>query len=158
MQLLVRTIHIILMMENKRINSEWKIATTYLLALAPDYIFPLRNALRVLHFWMPANRLSNSVVIFFERSIYRTQTHPYADCFFRVLGNFDFTSLIFMHICSVIIKNKIKTIFLRLSRKSNHLQKAWTFLVEARALNINDPSIDFEESRYLFQKVWICLY
>lgn len=42
----------------------------------------------------------------------------------------------------------------RLSRRSGHLQTAWTYLVEARATGIKNIEIDMEESRYLFQKVY----
>lgn len=41
----------------------------------------------------------------------------------------------------------------RLARHSGHLQTAWTFLVEAKALGIYNINIAMEEARYLFQKV-----
>lgn len=41
----------------------------------------------------------------------------------------------------------------RLARHSGHLQIAWTFLVEAKAIGIENINIDMEEARYLFQKV-----
>lgn len=41
----------------------------------------------------------------------------------------------------------------RLARHSGHLQTSWTFLVEAKAIGIENINIDMEEARYLFQKV-----
>ncbi|RCN39391.1 hypothetical protein ANCCAN_14669 [Ancylostoma caninum] len=40
----------------------------------------------------------------------------------------------------------------RLARQSGHLQIAWTFLVEAKALDVNLKDVGMEEARFEFQK------
>uniref|UniRef100_A0A158P778 FAT domain-containing protein n=1 Tax=Angiostrongylus cantonensis TaxID=6313 RepID=A0A158P778_ANGCA len=40
----------------------------------------------------------------------------------------------------------------RLARQSGHLQIAWTFLVEAKALGVNLKDVGMEEARFQFQK------
>ncbi|VDM80315.1 unnamed protein product [Strongylus vulgaris] len=40
----------------------------------------------------------------------------------------------------------------RLARQSGHLQIAWTFLVEAKALGVNLKDVGMEEARFEFQK------
>uniref|UniRef100_A0A0N5AZ30 Serine/threonine-protein kinase ATR n=1 Tax=Syphacia muris TaxID=451379 RepID=A0A0N5AZ30_9BILA len=40
----------------------------------------------------------------------------------------------------------------RMSRLAGHLQIAWTFLVEAKALNVNHFDVAMEEARFLFEK------
>lgn len=41
----------------------------------------------------------------------------------------------------------------RMSRLAGQLQVAWTFLVEAKALNVNHFDVAMEEARFLFEKV-----
>ncbi|VDN03079.1 unnamed protein product [Thelazia callipaeda] len=52
-------------------------------------------------------------------------------------------------------RNSICNLFLqscRLARHDGHLQVAWSFLSQAKALNINHFEVEMEEARYLFQK------
>lgn len=44
----------------------------------------------------------------------------------------------------------------RMSRLAGHLQIAWAYLVEAKALNVNHFEVAMEEARFLFEKV--CKY
>lgn len=45
----------------------------------------------------------------------------------------------------------------RLARHDGHLQVAWSYLSQAKALNVNQFEVEMEEARYLFQKVFLSI-
>ena len=52
-----------------------------------------------------------------------------------------------MPICELLLQS------CRMSRLAGQLQIAWTFLVEAKALEVNQFEVAMEEARFLFEKV-----